>query len=75
MGKHQVWWRVGRGCMVGPRGCGLHSGPWVLGGAFGVTFNQHSVFLKHDFLVAFLRAHISALNCDGFTVPYFLRFT
>lgn len=38
MGKLQAWWRVGRGCMVGPRGCGLHSGPQVLGGAFGVTF-------------------------------------
>lgn len=63
MGKRQAWWRAGCGCMVGPRGCGLHSGPRVLGGAFGVTFNQLSVFLKRDFPAAFLRAHISVLNC------------
>lgn len=50
----------------------VHGGPtWMwtslrptgVGGAFGVTFNQRSVFLKHDFPVAFLRAHISALKC------------
>lgn len=45
----------------------VHGGPtWMwtyppmgFGGAFGMTFNQRSVLLKHDFQWLFLEPHLS----------------